>query len=457
MSIKVPFVSISQIESISHTYSTPFVIYDEKSILERVSLLDKWFSSFCNFKNYFAVKATPNPTILKILKQANQVVDCSSLWELVMSERCGFSGEDIMFTSNNTKSEEFIKAHELWAIINFDDMTHIPFYMQCVWSAPRVACCRYTPSTSIHSNNIIWSPKQAKYGMREDQILDAYKLLKSLWVKSFGLHAMLASNETNPDHFGEVSKLLFDLVGKIEKEVGIEIYFVNLWWGIGIDYHPDDPITPIVDIIDSIKQNYNQIIINQLGKTHLNIFMECGRFITGPCWWLVTKVIHLSDKYKKYVWVDASMQCLMRPAMYWSYHHITVLGKEQEISRDMYDVVWSLCENNDKFAIDRKLPAIALWDYLYIHDAWAHGTAMWFNYNAQLRPSELLLKSDNSIEMIRRAESLSDYFATVDGINWFTYPQSPKFYFVRLYYIYKLITQNIFHIIYCFIIKITIF
>lgn len=413
---KEPILTLDEVKEIVKEHPTPFVVYDQKWIEENMDRFYKAFEWVWDFKNYFAVKATPNPSIIKILKAKWSWVDCSSLWELVMSEALWFKWDEIMFTSNDTSADEFIKAHSLWAIVNFDDITHIPFYEEKVWAMPEIACCRFNPWELKKWNAIIWNPTEAKYWMTKEQILKAYKILKEKWVKRFWLHTMVASNELNPDYFVETAKILFELVKELEEKLWIKFEFVNLWGWIWIPYNPEDKAVPLEKVSTWIKKEYENIIWKD---RKLQIVMECGRMITWPYGQLVTKVLHVTKKYKDYVWVDASMQCLMRPALYWAYHHISVLWKENQENTNTYDVTWSLCENNDKFAIDRKLPKIEQWDYLVIYDAWAHGTAMWFNYNAKLRPEELLKTKDGQIKTIRRAETLKDYFNTIEGIDWF--------------------------------------
>lgn len=402
-----------------NNHPTPFVVYDQRGIKENMQRFYKAFNWVLNFQNYFAVKACPNPSILKILKEQWSGADCSSMWELIMSEICWLEWEDIMFTSNNTHVAEFIKAHTLWAIINFDDITHISFYERQIWEMPEIACCRYNPWELKKWNDIIWKPTNAKYWMTREQIFEAYKMLKDKWVTRFWLHTMVASNELNPDYFVETARILFELVKELEEKLWISFEFVNLWGGIWIPYKSEQKAVDLEKISAWIKEEYEKIIWTTRERA-LRIVMECGRMVTWPYWQLVTKVQHVTEKYKKYVWVDASMQCLMRPALYWAYHHISVLWKENESTTQTYDVTWSLCENNDKFAIDRELPKVKRWDYLVIHDVWAHGTAMWFNYNAKLRPEELLKTTTKKIKIIRRAETLEDYFRTVDWIDWFS-------------------------------------
>lgn len=413
-------LTLEKVKEIAKTYPTPFVIYDKKAIIDNFKEFKEAFSWNEWFKNYYAVKACPNPSILKILKGLWSWADCSSMWELVMSELVWISSKEVMFTSNNTKHDEFMMAHKMWAIINFDDLSHIDYYKEKVWFLPRISCCRYNPGPLKKWNTIIGKPEEAKYGMRKEQLFEAYKKIKDGWKKHFWLHTMVASNELNPDYFIETAKILFELVVELEKELDIKFDFVNLWWWIWIPYKPEQKKVDLKVVSKWIKKEYDKIIWKKREKP-LKIFMECGRMITGPYGYLVSEVLHVTDKYKQYVWVDASMQCLMRPALYGAYHHITVLWKENAKLTKTYDVTWSLCENNDKFAIDRKLPKIDEWDYIVIHDAWAHWTAMWFNYNAKLRPAELLLNEDWSVELIRRAETLDDLFATINWINWFEY------------------------------------
>ncbi len=418
MTKKQPFLTIQQVKDIEKQFPTPFVIYDEKWIIRNMKYFHKSFEWSQNFQNYFALKACPNPTILQILKKIWSGVDCSSLWELVMSEMCWMTWENVMFTSNNTSIEEFKKAFDMKAIINFDDIRHIDFFKKHIWEMPKIACCRFNPWPLKQWNAIIWTPEEAKYWMRKDQIFSAYQQLKDLWVTHFWIHTMVASNELDVDYFIQTAKIIFTLVIEIEEKLWITFEFVNLWGGIWIPYKIEQIPVDLKKLSQWIEQKYQEIIWWKR-KNPIKIVMECGRMITWPYWLLITKVEHVTEKYKQYVWVNASMQCLMRPALYWAYHHITVLWKENEENTHIYDVTWSLCENNDKFAINRKLPEIIDGDYLAIHDAWAHGTAMGFNYNAKLRPSELLLKEDGSIELIRRSETLSDYFSTLYGINGF--------------------------------------
>lgn len=408
----LPFTK-SQIEKIIKEHSTPFHIYDEKGIRKTARKLYKAFSWVDGFKNYFAVKALPNPHILKILKEESMGTDCSSLPELLLSERVGLKGENIMFTSNETPSMEFEKAKELGAIINLDDISHIKFLEKTLGKLPEFLCFRYNPGPTRVGNSIIGNPKEAKYGLTKKQLFEAYKIAKQKGVKRFGLHTMVASNELNSSYFVDTAEMLFDLVVEIAKKVGISFEFINLGGGIGIPYKPEQEEVDLHAVSQGIKKLYKEkIITNSLDP--LRIVMECGRFITGSHGYLVTTAIHKKDIYKNYVGVDSCMANLMRPGMYGAYHHITVLGKENRPKSFMYDVVGSLCENNDKFAIDRKLPKIDTGDILVIHDTGAHGWAMGFNYNGKLRSAELLLKPDGKIQQIRRAETVDDYFATLD-------------------------------------------
>ncbi len=409
---RLPFTK-NEIEKIIEKYPTPFHIYDEKAIRDNAKKLIKAFSIFPYFKEYFAVKANPNPQLIKILKQEGFGADCSSMSELIIAERCGITGENIMFTSNDTPKEEFIKATELGAIINLDDISHIDFYEKYC-GIPELICFRYNPGPLREGNAIIGKPEEAKYGLTKKQLFEAYNIMKNKGTKRFGLHTMIASNELNPDYFIETGRMLFELVVEIYKELGIKFEFVNLGGGLGIPYKPEQKELDIFYIAKGIKEHYdNYIEKNNLSP--LKIFLESGRFITGPYGYLITTAIHYKNTYKNYIGVDACMAHLMRPAIYGAYHHITVLGKENSAKTKKYDVVGSLCENNDKFAIDRELPEIEIGDILAIHDTGAHGYAMGFNYNGKLRCKELLLKEDGSVELIRRSETVDDYLATV----WF--------------------------------------
>lgn len=400
------------IQWIEKTYPTPFHLYSEEIIRSSArELIDSFSWLEWNFKNYFALKACPNPHILKILKEEWMWSDCSSIAELAMSSKVWLMGENIIFTSNNTLIEEFKYAKDLWAIINLDDITHIS-KLESIWFSDLV-CCRYNPWALKDWNDIIWNPVEAKYWMTKDQLIQSYITLKNKWVKRFWLHTMIVSNMKDENYIIDTARILFDLAIEIFDTTWIKLEFVNLGWGIWIPYRPEDKKVDVNKISQWIKSlYYEKIVRNNLSP--LKIFMENGRFVTGPGWFLITKVINVATKYRNYIWVDASMSNLMRPGMYWAYHHITVLGKENLPKANVYDVTGSLCENNDKFAVQRSLPQITEWDYLAIHDTWAHGYAMWFQYNWKLRSSELLLKKDWTVQQIRRAETLDDYFSTLD-------------------------------------------
>ena len=406
------FFNKNEIEKTKEKYPTPFHIYDEKGIIENVKSLYKNFSWVQGFKNYFAIKACPNPYILKILKDQGCGADCSSLPELILAEKVGLRGEEIMFTSNNTQKEEYKKALELGAIINLDDITHIKFLEENAY-LPSFICFRYNPGPLRKTNdgNVIGSPESAKYGLTKEQLFEAYDIVKNKGVKRFGLHTMVASNELNPNAFIETANMLLDLTLEIHKKLGIKIEFINLGGGIGIPYKPEQNPVDLKIVSERVKQLYKEKIQDKT-TTPLKIFMENGRMITGPFGYLITTVIHEKHIYKEYIGVDANMANLMRPGMYGAYHHITVLGKENVPNEFKYDIVGSLCENNDKFAIDRMLPKIEIGDILAIHNTGAHGYAMGFNYNGKLRSAELLKKLDGNIKLIRRAETIKDYFET---------------------------------------------
>jgi len=407
----LPF-TFEKIRSIAETYPTPFHIYDEKAIVENAGRMKEAFSWIPGFMNYYAVKACPNPSILKILKNEGFGADCSSLPELVLADRSGIKGENIMFTSNDTPEEEFIKARELGAIINLDDITHIEKLDRSA-GMPELICFRYNPGSARQGNVIIGKPEEAKYGLTYDQIMEAYPEAAKRGAKRFGLHTMVASNELDPAYFVETARMLFELAVELKRKHGIRLEFVNMGGGIGIPYKPGEKPVDLEAVSKGMKEAYEKMIVPE-GLDPLRIVFECGRVITGPYGYLVTRVRQVAKKYKDYVGVDACMTNLMRPALYGAYHHITVLGKENAPSDHTYDVTGSLCENNDKFAIDRKLPAVEEGDFIVIHDAGAHGYAMGFNYNGKLRSAELLLKPDGSVELIRRAETMDDYFATLD-------------------------------------------
>ena len=403
------------IEKIINNYPTPFHIYDERGIRNTAKRLNRAFSWNNGFKEFFAVKALPNPYILKLLKEENFGTDCSSLPELILSEKVGIIGENIMFTSNDTPYNEFKKAFDLKAIINLDDITHIEI-LERVAGIPEIISFRYNPGPARTGNAIIGKPEESKYGLTKEQIFQAYKIMKEKNVKRFGIHTMIASNELNPDYFVETANMLIDLIIEIYKELQITFEFINIGGGIGIPYKPEDTEVDIEYISEKIKEIYNKKIKNSPLEP-VKIYMENGRYITGPHGYLVTTVIHKKNIYRNYIGVDANMAHLMRPAIYGAYHHITVLGKENAPLDHIYDIVGSLCENNDKFAINRKFPKIEIGDILVIHDTGAHGHAMGFNYNGKLRCAELLLKENGEVQLIRRAETVDDYFATLDFTN----------------------------------------
>jgi diaminopimelate decarboxylase len=399
------------IREIVRSYPTPFYIYDESAIRAGARRLNQAFA-WGPFKEYFAVKATPNPHLLKILKQEGLGGDCSSLPELELCARVAIAGENIMFTSNETPAKEYRRAKELGAIINLDDITHIAYLEQHV-GLPELICLRYNPGRLREGNAIIGKPEEAKYGLTREQLTEGYRQLKAKGVRRFGLHTMVASNELNPEFFAETAKMLFQLAVELAREPGVIIEFVNLGGGIGIPYRPGQKAVDLDFVGRRIRQAYQEMIV-PAGLHPMKIFMENGRCITGPYGYLVTEAIHRKSTYREYIGVDACMSNLMRPGMYGAYHHITVLGKETAPLDHTYDVVGSLCENNDKFAIDRQLPEINAGDLLVIHDAGAHGYAMGFQYNGKLRCAELLLREDGSVMQIRRAETIDDYFATLD-------------------------------------------
>ena len=412
---KKPFVTKEQLDKIVEKYPTPFHLYDEKGIRQTARDLYKAFSWNEGFKEYFAVKATPTPAILKILKEEGCGTDCSSLTELMMSDRCGFAdGNSIMFSSNETPAEEFILAKKLGAIINLDDITHIDFLEKTLGYIPKKICCRYNPGGLFKiSTDIMDNPGDAKYGMTTEQIFEAFKILKSKGAKEFGIHAFLASNTVTNEYYPMLAKVLFEVAVKLQKETGVHIKFINLSGGVGIPYKPDQEPNDIRAIGDGVRRVYEEVLV-PAGMGDVAIYTEMGRFMMGPYGCLVTKAIHEKHTHKEYIGVDACAVNLMRPAMYGAYHHITVMGKENEPCDHKYDVTGSLCENNDKFAIDRMLPKIDMGDLLVIHDAGAHGFAMGYNYNGKLKSAEILLHEDGSFEMIRRAETPRDYFATFD-------------------------------------------
>lgn len=411
MTKTVPFEK-SQIEAILEKHPTPFHVYDEAGIRGAARELLAAFEWAPAFKEFFAVKATPNPHILALLKEEGLGADCSSLAELILAEKAGIIGENIMFSSNDTPANEYAKARELDSLINLDDVTHID-YLEEHCGMPEVICFRFNPGPLREGNAIIGTPEEAKYGCTREQLFEGYRRVRQLGAQRFGLHTMVASNELNPDYFVETASMLFSLVVELKEKLDIRIEFINLGGGIGIPYKPDQEPVDLRRLAEGVRTEYDRQITKN-GLDPLNIFMENGRMITGPHGYLVSRVLHRKSIYKEYVGLDACMANLMRPGMYGAYHHVTVLGKEDRPLEKVYDVTGSLCENNDKFAIDRELPEIEIGDLVAIHDSGAHGHAMGFNYNGKLRSAELLLKTDGSFEEIRRAETIDDLFATLD-------------------------------------------
>ena len=415
---KIPFDK-AKLEKIAAQWPTPFHIYDAKAIRENAKRLKKAFSWNKGFREYFAVKATPNPHLMKLLKEFDFGSDCSSMAELVLAEKVGNVGDKIMFTSNDTPAEEFRKAWELGAIINLDDITHWPFMLESV-GCPQAAelgehifCCRYNPGPLKGGNAIIGKPEEAKYGFTREQLFECYWQMKDAGVKRFGLHTMVASNELDPDYIIDTAKMLLDLVADLSQQLGIEFEFINIGGGIGIPYKPDQKQMDLEYVGKGIEAAFKACIAER-GIKPLKLFMECGRCITGPYGYLVARVRHIKNTYRLYAGLDACMSNLMRPALYGAYHEIVVPGKETCGDTTTYDVTGSLCENNDKFAIGRVLPLLERGDLVVICDAGAHGHAMGFQYNGKLRSAELLLEEDGSVREIRRAETLDDYFATLD-------------------------------------------
>ncbi len=418
MSEKIPFVTKEQLEDIASRYATPFYLYDEKGIRETARRVNKAFSWNKGFKEYFAVKATPTPGILKILHEEGCGADCSSYTELLMADAVGFKGDEIMFSSNDTPAEDFQLARKLNATINLDDITHIDF-LERVADIPDTVCCRYNPGGHFAiANNIMDNPGDAKYGMTREQLTDAYKRLMAKGVKHFGLHAFLASNTVTNDYYPELARILFKVAVELKEETGASIEFINLSGGVGIAYRPGQPQNDIMEIGEGVRRAYEEVLV-PAGMGNVRLYTEMGRYMLAPYGALVSRVIHQKHIYKEYIGLDACAANLMRPAIYGAYHHITVMGKENAPCDHKYDVTGGLCENNDKFAIDRMLPEINIGDLVFIHDAGAHGFAMGYNYNGKLRSAELLLKEDGSVEMIRRAETPADYFATFDFTGLF--------------------------------------
>lgn len=414
MIMKTPFVTKAQVDEMIKKYPTPFHLYDEKGIRENARKLYQAFSWNKGFKEFFAVKATPNPTILRILKEEGCGTDCSSLTELMMSDKLGFTGDEIMFSSNDTPAEEFILAKKLGATINLDDFTHIDF-LEKTAGIPEKICCRYNPGGTFSiSTTIMDNPGDAKYGMTKDQIIEAYRILKDKGVKRFGMHAFLASNTVTNDYYPVLARTLFEVAVEIKEKTGVKLDFINLSGGVGVPYTPNKEPNDILAIGEGVRKVYEEILV-PAGMGDVALYTELGRFMLAPYGHLITTAIHEKHTHKEYIGVDACAVNLMRPAMYGAYHHITVLGKENEPCDHKYDVTGSLCENNDKFAIDRMLPKIDMGDVLVIHDTGAHGFAMGYNYNGKLKSAEVLLCEDGSTKLIRRAETPDDYFATLDG------------------------------------------
>ncbi len=414
---KEPFATQEKLQEIIKEYPTPFHLYDEKGIRENAKAVQEAFAWNTGFREYFAVKATPNPFLIQILKEYGCGVDCSSMTELMLSEAIGFSGHDIMFSSNDTPAEEFAFADQLGAVINLDDFTHIDFLEQTIGKLPETISCRYNPGGVFKiSNAIMDNPQDAKYGFTKQQLIEGFKILKQKGVKNFGVHAFLASNTVTNDYYPILAKTLFETVVELKRETGCDIRFINLSGGVGIPYSPDQTPNDIRVIGEGVRKVYEETLV-PAGMGDVAIYTEMGRFMMGPYGCLVTKAIHEKHTYKEYIGVDACAVNLMRPAMYGAYHHITVMGKDNSVCNHKYDITGSLCENNDKFAVDRMLPKIEIGDLLVIHDTGAHGFAMGYNYNGKLKSAEILLKQDGSFELIRRAETPKDYFSTFDCFN----------------------------------------
>ncbi len=412
---KRPFVSLEQVREMEKKYPTPFHLYDEKGIRENTRKLKKAFSWNRGFKEYFAVKATPNPYLMKILHEEGIGADCSSYTELLLADTIGLKGEEIMFSSNVTPAADFELAAKLGAIINFDDITHIDFYEKIAPFNDTMSC-RYNPGGDFKiQSQIMDTPEDAKYGLTRAQMTEAFKKLRDKGVKHFGIHAFLASNTVTNDYYPTLSRILFQTAVELQKETGVHIKFINLSGGVGIPYRPEENGNDILAIGEGVRQAFEDILV-PAGMEDVEIYAELGRFVMGPYGCLISQVLHEKHTYKDYIGLDACATDLMRPAMYGAYHHITVLGKEDQPLDYRYDVTGGLCENNDKFAIDRFLPKIEVGDYVVIHDTGAHGHSMGYNYNGKLRSAELLLKENGEVQLIRRAETPKDYFATLDFI-----------------------------------------
>lgn len=411
---KEPFVTKEQLEEIVKEYPTPFHLYDERGIRENAQALREAFSWNKGFKEYFAVKATPNPFLINILKDYGCGCDCSSLTELMLASALHFTGPDIMFSSNTTPAEEFQYADQIGAIINLDDFTHIDFLEKTIGHIPETISCRYNPGGVFKiSNSIMDNPGDAKYGFTTEQLFEGFRVLKEKGAKHFGIHAFLASNTVTNDYYPTLARTLFEVAVKLKEETGADIRFINLSGGIGIPYRPEEEANDIRAIGEGVRKVYEEVLV-PAGMGDVAIYAELGRFMMGPYGCLVTKAIHEKHTHKEYIGCDACAVNLMRPAMYGAYHHITVMGKDNSVCDHKYDITGSLCENNDKFAIDRMLPKIDMGDLLVIHDTGAHGFSMGYNYNGKLKSAEILLKEDGSTQLIRRAETPKDYFATFD-------------------------------------------
>ncbi len=411
---KQPFVTKEKLDEITVTYPTPFHLYDEKGIRENARAVKEAFAWNKGFREYYAVKANANPFLINILKEYGCGVDCSSMTELMLSDALGFSGEEIMFSSNDTPAEEFVFADKIGATINLDDFTHIEFLEKTIGHIPERISCRFNPGGIFQmSNGIMDNPGDSKYGFTKDQLFEGFKILKEKGAKYFGVHAFLASNTVTNEYYPMLAKTLFELVVELKEETGCDIRFINLSGGVGIPYEEDKTPNDIRVIGEGVRKVYEEILV-PAGLSDVAIYTEMGRFMMGPYGCLVTKAIHEKHTYKEYIGTDACAVNLMRPAMYGAYHHITVMGKENAPCDHKYDVTGSLCENNDKFAIDRMLPKVDKGDLLVIHDTGAHGFSMGYNYNGKLKSAEILLKEDGSFKLIRRRETPEDYFRTFD-------------------------------------------
>ncbi len=416
---KIPFITRERAEEIAQIYPTPFYIYDEKGIRTNARAVKEAFAWNPGFREYFAVKATPNPCLIRILREYGCGCDCSSMTELMLSQAMGMCGDEVMFSSNNTPAEEYAYAAKMGAIINLDDITHIDFVENILGQLPETMSCRYNPGGVFKmSNGIMDNPGDAKYGFTREQMFEGYRILREKGVKKFGLHAFLASNTVSNEYYPVLAKRLFELAAELKRETGADIRFINLSGGVGIPYRPEQEPNDIRVIGEEVRKVYEEVLV-PAGMGDVAIYTEMGRFMMGPYGQLVTRAIHEKHIYKEYIGVDACAVNLMRPAMYGAYHHITVLGKENAPCTCQYDVVGSLCENNDKFAVDRMLPEIQKGDLLVIHDTGAHGYAMGYNYNGKLKSAELLLKMDGNVQLIRRAETPRDYFATFDDLEFY--------------------------------------